>query len=65
MHHAIAFVAAFFVLSSPSAMANNQLPNVSDEQMACAGAASQDFDIASAPIAERATPTGFCLSRMQ
>jgi hypothetical protein len=32
MHHAIAFVAAFFVLSSHSAMADDKLPNVSDEQ---------------------------------
>jgi hypothetical protein len=46
----LAFVAAFFALSSPSAMADNQLPSVSDEQLACAGAASQDFDIASAAI---------------
>ena len=58
MHHARAFVAAFFVMSSPSAMADDKLPNVSDEQMACAGAPSQDFDTANAAIAERATPNG-------
>jgi hypothetical protein len=28
MHHAITFVAAFFVLSSHSAMADDKLPNV-------------------------------------
>jgi hypothetical protein len=58
MHHARAFVAAFFVLSSPSAMADDKLPNVSDEQMACAGAASQEFETANAAIAERATANG-------
>jgi hypothetical protein len=58
MHHARAFVAAFFVLSSLSAMADNQLPNVSDEQMVCAGAASQEYDTANAAIAERATADG-------
>ena len=58
MHHARAFIAAFFVLSWPSAMADDKLPNVSDEQMACAGAPSQDFDTANAAIAERATADG-------
>jgi len=37
MHHARAFIAAFFVLSSPSAMADDKLPNVSDEQMGMRG----------------------------
>jgi hypothetical protein len=48
----------FFVLSSPSAMADDKLPNVSDEQMACAGAASQESETANAAIAERATANG-------
>jgi hypothetical protein len=58
MHHARAFVAAFFVMSSPSAMADDKLPNVDNEQVACAGAASQEFDAANAAIAERATANG-------
>jgi hypothetical protein len=58
MRHAITFVAAFFVLSSHSAMADDELPNVSDEQMACAGAASLEFETANAAIAQRATPDG-------
>jgi hypothetical protein len=48
MHHARAFVAAFIVLSSPNAMADDKMPNVSDEQMACAGAASEEFEKANA-----------------
>jgi hypothetical protein len=55
VHHARAFIAAFFVLWSPSAMVDDRLPDVSDEQTACAGAASQEFDTANAAIAERAT----------
>ena len=58
MHHAIAFVAAFFVLSSHSAMADDKLPNVSDERMARAGAASLEFETANAATAERATADG-------
>jgi len=58
MHHAKAFVAAFFVLLSSSAMADDKLPDVSDEQMACAGAASEEFETANAAIAERATANG-------
>jgi hypothetical protein len=58
MHLANAFVAAFFVLSPPDAMADDKMPNVSDEQMACADAASQEFDAANAAIAERANADG-------
>jgi hypothetical protein len=58
MHHARAFVAAFFVSLSSSAMADDKLPDVSDEQMACAGAASEEFETANAAIAERATANG-------
>jgi hypothetical protein len=57
MYYARAFVAAFFVLSSP-AMADDKLPNVNNEQVACAGAAAQEFETANAVIAERATPNG-------
>ena len=39
-------------MSSASAMADNQLPNVSDDQVACAGSASQEFETANAAIAE-------------
>jgi hypothetical protein len=66
MHHARNIVAAFFVLLlSPSAMADDKLPNVSDEQMACAGAASLEFETANAAIAERATPDGGMSSRIR
>jgi hypothetical protein len=58
MHHARAFIAAFFVLSSSSAMADDKLPNVSDEQMACAGAASQEYETANATLAQRAAADG-------
>jgi hypothetical protein len=57
MYYARAFVAAFFVSSSP-AMADDKLPNVDNEQVACAGAAAQEFETANAAIAERATPNG-------
>jgi len=57
MYYARAFVAAFFVLSSP-VMADDKLPNVDNEQVACAGAAAQEFETANAAIAERATPNG-------
>jgi hypothetical protein len=58
MRHARAIVAVLFAMLSVSAMAGNELPNVSDEQMACAGAASQEYETANAAIAERATPNG-------
>jgi hypothetical protein len=58
MRHAKAIVAVLFVMSSASAMADDKLPNVSDEQMACAAAASQEFDAANAAIAERANANG-------
>jgi hypothetical protein len=57
MYYARAFVAAFFVLSSP-AMADDKLPNVDNEQVACAGAAAQEFETANAAIAEHATANG-------
>jgi hypothetical protein len=47
-----------FAMSSVSAMAGNELPNVRDEQMTCAGAASQEYETANAAIAERATADG-------
>ena len=58
MRHVRAIVAVLFAMSSVSAMATNDLPNVSDEQMACAGAASQEYETANAAIAERATADG-------
>jgi hypothetical protein len=39
-------------------MAANEAPNVSDEQMTCAGAAAQEYETANAAIAERATADG-------
>ena len=51
-------IAVLFAMSSLGAMADEKLPNVSDEQMACAGAASEEFETANAAIAERATPSG-------
>jgi hypothetical protein len=51
-------IAVLFAMSSASAMADNQLPNVSDDQVACAGSASQEFETANAAIAERATANG-------
>ena len=58
MRHAKAIVAVLLAMSPPSAMAGNEAPNVSDEQMACAGSASQEFETANAAIAERATANG-------
>ena len=51
-------IAVLFAMSSASAMAGNEAPNVSDDQMACAGAASEEFETANAAIAERATANG-------
>jgi hypothetical protein len=36
-------IAVLLAMSSASAMAGNEAPNVSDEQMACAGAAEQEY----------------------
>jgi hypothetical protein len=58
MRHAKAIVAVLFAMSSASAMAGNEAPNVSDEQMACAGAASQEYETANAALAQRATADG-------
>jgi hypothetical protein len=58
MRQASATVAVLFAMSSASAMAANEAPNVSDEQMACAGAAAQEYETANAAIAERATADG-------
>src|ERR1039458_8475092 len=51
-------IAVLLALSSVSAMAGNEAPNVSDEQMACAGAASQEYETANAALAQRATADG-------
>lgn len=51
-------IAVLFAMSSASAMAGNEAPNVGDDQMACAGAASEEFETANAAIAERATANG-------
>jgi hypothetical protein len=58
MRHSGAVIAAFFVLSSASAIADDKSPNVDNEQVTCAGAAAQEFETANAAIAERASPTG-------
>jgi hypothetical protein len=55
MRHAIAVLIA---ISSPSAMADDKLPNVDNEQVSCAGAAAQEFETANAAITARATPNG-------
>ena len=64
MYYARAFVAAFFVLSSP-AMADDKLPNVDNEQAACAGAAAQEFETNGTlsiedAIAQRRLSEDFC-----
>jgi hypothetical protein len=51
-------IAVLFAISSANAMAGNEAPNVSDEQMACAGAASQEYETANAALAQRATADG-------
>ena len=51
-------IAVLFAMSSASAMAGSEAPNVSDEQMACAGAAAQEYETANAAIAERVTADG-------
>jgi hypothetical protein len=53
--HAIAVLIA---MSSASAMADDKLQTVDNEQVACAGAAAQEFETANAAIAERASPNG-------
>jgi hypothetical protein len=58
MRHAKAIVALLFAMLSASAVAGNEAPNVSDEQMTCAGAASQEYETASAALAQRATADG-------
>jgi hypothetical protein len=51
-------IAVLFAMSSASATAGNEAPNVSDEQVACAGAASQEYETADAALAQRATVGG-------
>jgi hypothetical protein len=51
-------IAVLFAMSSASAMAGSEAPNVSDEQMACAGAAAQEYETANAALAQRATADG-------
>jgi hypothetical protein len=58
MRHAKTIVAVLLAMWSASAMAGNEAPNVSDEQVACAGAASQEYETANAAIAQRATADG-------
>jgi hypothetical protein len=58
MRHAKAIVAVLLTMSSASAMAGNEAPNVSDEQMTCAGAASQEYETANAALAQRAAADG-------
>jgi hypothetical protein len=55
MRHA---VGVLFAMSSAGVIADNEAPNVNDEQMACAGAASQRYETANAAIDERATANG-------
>jgi hypothetical protein len=58
MRHARAMVAVLLAMSSASAMTATEGPNVDHGQVACAGAASQEYETASAKIAERATSDG-------
>jgi hypothetical protein len=58
MRHAKAIAAVLLSMSSVSAMVGNEAPNVSDEQTACAGAASQEYETASEALAQRATADG-------
>ena len=51
-------IAVLLAMSSASAMAANEAPNVSDEQMACAGAAEQEYETANAALAQRAAADG-------
>jgi len=51
-------IAVLFAMSSASVIADNEAPNVSDEQMACAGASSQEYETANAALAQRATADG-------
>ena len=50
--------AMLLAVSPASAMAANEAPNVSDEQMKCAGAAAKEYLTADAAFARRATANG-------
>jgi hypothetical protein len=63
MRHPKAIVAVLLTMSSASAMAGNEAPNVSDEQMTCAGAASQEYETANAALAQ--PRKGVCRSRIR
>jgi hypothetical protein len=58
MRNARAIVAVLLAMSPPSAMAGNEAPNVSDEQLTCAGNAAQEYETANAALAQRATADG-------
>ena len=57
MRHATA-IAVLLAVSSANAMAGKEAPNISDEQMTCAGAAAQEYETANAALAQRATADG-------
>ena len=58
MRHPRAIVAVFLAVSPANVMAANDAPNVSDEQMTCAGAAAKDYTTANAELSRRATANG-------
>ena len=58
MRHPRAVVAVLLAVSPANVMAANDAPNVSDEQMACAGAAAKDYTTANAERSLGATTNG-------
>ena len=61
MHHARA-IALLLTMSPASAMAGNEAPKISDEQIACAATATKEFETTKAQIISRATANGTILS---
>ncbi len=58
MRHPRAVVAVLLAVSPANVVAANDAPNVSDEQMVCAGAAAKDYATANAAFSRRAAANG-------
>jgi hypothetical protein len=55
-------IALLLAMSPASAMAANEVPKVSDEQMACAEAVKKEYQTTKAELVQRATANGTVMS---
>ena len=55
-------IALLLAMSPASAMAANEVPKISDEQMACAEAAKKEYQTTKAQLVQKATANGTIMS---